>query len=116
VQATPTSFVEAEIMRSQGTGQAAWVSTDGGLSYVQQAGAPGGVASAYRLNAQLDLADFGHEGLAGTAGTTLEHQEAGFATASRRHEFDQLVWRSFANLELGAADLDLSYAHLNDGA
>jgi hypothetical protein len=90
VQSNGASFAEAEIARSEGDNSNAWATTDGGLTYVQQAAALGGEAYAYRLDGKLDLADFSD--LKGEITGSVEQRQAGFSSPDRLVLSPELLW------------------------
>ncbi|WP_052245495.1 hypothetical protein [Halocynthiibacter namhaensis] len=73
------SFVEAEIVRTEGPGFARTVSTDGGLTLDELPAGTGAPANALRFNAQLDFADLGLK-RPGQTNLWYERKDAGFST------------------------------------
>jgi len=111
IEPTETSFLEAEILRSEGQATPSWLSTDGGLTYTQQpAVAAGSAAHAYRLHGQAEL-DALFAGTFGIlAGFTLEQREAGFATPDQQVTHATLAFNGHAKLQF-TADLALALAY-----
>lgn len=101
LQKSHDTFLEAEVMQSQGASDAQWISTDGGLTYVQHSFAARGPneAHAFRLHSRADLSDIGSD-LNGAIGGTVESKEAGFWSRSQLTEADQTAWNAFATVEL----------------
>jgi hypothetical protein len=108
---TETTFLELEVARSEGMGEGQWVSTDGGLTFVNEFGpAPGEPAMAYRVAGQVDLADITGGRTEGAVGAFIEKVEEGFWSSDRQALTDQLIWGTFARIELGEhGDLEASY-------
>lgn len=101
VAPTERSYLEAEILRSEGTSLSSWLSTDGGLTYVQQPLANGTApANAYRLHGQVALDDFMSGTFDAVAGFTLEKREAGFSTLEQQTRHDTLAFNGFVEAQM----------------
>ncbi len=97
-----TTFLEAEIARSEGPGFSSSRSYDGGLT-MTDTGRPGGRdrdATAWRMRGQVDLQDIAKGGVKGTIGGYYEEKQAGFATLSEEIWVDQQIWGAHAKIEL----------------
>ncbi|KKC39275.1 hypothetical protein WH87_03350 [Devosia epidermidihirudinis] len=113
LQADEKTFIEGEVLRSEGQGQGGWLSTDGGFTYVQQprVNAAGG-AYAYRATAQADLGSLLDASFDLVAGVTLEQRQAGFSTLESQVLTDTLSATAYASLGLGEAGrFDLKANH-----
>ncbi|MET3899596.1 hypothetical protein ABIB57_003558 [Devosia sp. UYZn731] len=102
---TETTFLEAELAQSRGVGFGQWVSTDGGLTFVNQPDTGSNIQSAmaYHLKGQIDLADVSGGQIAGQVGAFYDTKQAGFATTDQQTTIDQVVWGTFAKLDLTEA-------------
>lgn len=99
---TENTFIEVEVARSEGTGEGQWVSTDGGLTFVEEvAPATGETAMAYRIAGQADLADLTDGQVEGAVGAYVEKVEQGFSSEERQALDDQVIWGAFAEVKLG---------------
>lgn len=104
VQANSETFVEGEILHSEGLGRGGWLSTDGGFTYVQQPVLAGVTsANAYRVTAQTDLGALLQESFDLVAGVTVEHRQAGFSTADTQVLNDMTSASAYLSMGLGAA-------------
>jgi hypothetical protein len=114
---TETTFLEVEVARSQGTGEGQWVSTDGGLTFTQEiAPATGEPANAYRVAGQVDLADVTGGRASGLIGGFVEKVEEGFSSTERQAAVDELIWGTFAKIELGEnSDVEAAYESRETG-
>jgi hypothetical protein len=116
VQADEASFIEAEILRSQGQGQAEWMSIDGGFTFVQQPvlAAPR-EAYGYRVSAGVDLSKLIDESFAATAGVTLEGRQKGFSTTSQQTLQDTFSASAFLTVAINPdVDLGLKIDHIEN--
>lgn len=105
---TERSFLEAEILRSDGSASASWLSTDGGLTYIQQPSSGNGAdGHAYRLAGQVALDELVAESFQAIAGFTLEGQTAGFSTLERQALHDTLAFSGYVR---GQVNEDLGFA------
>lgn len=101
VAPTEDTFIEAEILRSEGRALSSWVSTDGGLTYVQQAAvAADSDAYAYRLHGQANIDDFFEGTFDAIAGFTLEGREAGFSTGELQTQHNTLIFNGFIDAQI----------------
>jgi hypothetical protein len=116
VQADQASFIEAEILRSQGQGQAEWMSIDGGFTFVQQPVLTAArKAYAYRVSAGVDLSKLIDASFAATAGVTLEGRQKGFSTTSQQTLQDTLSASAFLTVALNQdVDLGLKVDHIEN--
>ncbi|MBJ6989064.1 outer membrane beta-barrel protein [Devosia sp. MC521] len=98
LQADENSFIEAEVMRSEGTGSSSWVSLDGGLTFVEDSVAKRiDPAYAIRVAAETDLEGLG---LDGRVGASVEKRQAGFAATGSSTKYDQLLVSTFADIAI----------------
>ncbi|MCD7060629.1 porin family protein [Pelagibacterium xiamenense] len=97
-----TTFLRAEIARSEGPGFGSLRSVDGGLTWGEQgiSWVSNRAAWAWRVEGQADLADLGTEGLAGTVEAYYEEKDEGFATLSQEVQTDQWAWGLSADVAL----------------
>ncbi|HEY8577176.1 MAG TPA: TonB-dependent receptor [Devosia sp.] len=101
VAPTEQTYLEAELLRSEGTAASSWLSTDGGLTYVQQpAATPAAGAYAYRIHGQAALDDLLQDTFKAVAGFTLEGRQAGFSTGDLQAQHDTLVFNGFVDAEI----------------
>lgn len=116
VAPTERTYIEAELLRSEGTATSSWLSTDGGLTYVQQPMAAAATeAYAYRVHGQAALDDLLQDTFKAVAGFTLEGRQAGFSTGSVQAQHDTLVFNGFVDAEITAdLALALDYDHLSN--
>lgn len=112
VEATQNTFVEGEILRSQGQGRTDWLSTDGGFTFVQQPSAtPVDEAYAYRVRAEADFSEFLDGTFKAVGGVMIEGRDAGFSTLGQQTVHDTFLGSAYLdvmlaeNLELGI-DID----------
>ncbi len=112
------TYIEGEVLASEGTSVRGFVSPDGGFTFVQQpATGSGKPAFAYRLHAQAALDEFFEGGLKGAVGGTLEVKEAGFSTPHHQVQRDQVAVRLFADVELSEqTGLSSSFRYLTQQA
>ncbi|OKL43791.1 TonB-dependent receptor [Pseudovibrio exalbescens] len=96
------SFLEAEVAQTEGPGFGRTVSSDGGLTLTDEAGAEGERARAYRVDGSLDFEDFNLQ-QKGTARFYLERIEAGFATLNRTATHDQLLVGGETSIDVSSA-------------
>jgi len=115
---TDDSFLEAEILRSEGAALSNWHSSDGGLTYIQQAAVDkSSAAHAYRLKGQVTLDDFLTGTFDAVAGFTLEQREAGFSTVEQQVREDTLAFNGFLKTQITAdLALALNYDHIENAA
>jgi len=100
-EANPETFIEAEILHSEGQGRVGWLSTDGGFTYVQQPVAGGASsANAYRVTAQADLGALLRGSFDLTAGVTVEHRQAGFSTLETQALHDMTSASAYLSMGL----------------
>lgn len=113
---TENTFLEAEILRSEGAALSNWHSADGGLTYVQQPAVAGASAAyAYRLKGQVSLDDVLAKSFDAVAGFTLERREAGFSTIEQQVREDTLAFNGFVRAQLTAdLALALNYDHVEN--
>jgi hypothetical protein len=116
VAPTEQTYLEAELLRSEGTAVSSWLSTDGGLTYVQQpAATPATRAYAYRIRGQAALDDLLQDTFKAVAGFTLEGRQAGFSTGELQAQHDTLAFNGFINAEITTdLALALDYDHLSN--
>ena len=116
VAPTEETYLEAEILRSEGTAASSWLSTDGGLTYVQQPAATAATgAYAYRIHGQAALDDLLEGTFKTVAGFTLEGRQAGFSTGELQAQHDTLVFNGFIEAEITAdLALALDYDHISN--
>lgn len=108
-----TSYLTAELAESEGPGHGYSLSQDGGLT-LDDTEAEGTSGQAWRVEGQLDLADFGDR--AGVIGGYAEHISAGFSSLSVSSTTDQRSFGVFANLKPSdAIDLRLSHDEWHSG-
>ncbi len=102
VRHSDTTFFEAEYAQTEGPGFGRTLSTDGGLSLVDEASASASnrVAQAWRIAGQLDFADFNDRGVKGKLGGYYEQKEAGFSTLDFNVTSDQVAWGVYSDIEL----------------
>ncbi|MBP1849235.1 TonB-dependent receptor [Rhizobium halophytocola] len=113
-----TTFAEAEVARSRGSGFSTSTSTDGGLSISD--GASGGSltdhADAWRLRGQLDLADIPGSKFKGTVGGHYERRGKGFSTESEQLTAEKETWGLQGQVALtDKTDVKLAHDQLQDG-
>ncbi|GLQ55501.1 TonB-dependent receptor [Devosia nitrariae] len=111
------TFLLAEIARSEGPGFGLSGSTDGGLTWGDEdtAGIASKSATAWRLEAQLDLGDLNVAGLDGSIGAYYEDKEEGFSTLSQQVHEDQWLWGLEANVALNdKVEVVLGYDDFED--
>ncbi|WMT92582.1 TonB-dependent receptor [Pelagibacterium sp. H642] len=113
-----TSFLEAEIARSEGPGFGLSHSVDGGLSWGEDgtAGIASRSAIAWRLAGQIDLADLGVTGTQGTVGAYYENKQEGFSTLTQQIHTDQWLWGLDADIAFeNGVELVAGYDDYEDG-
>lgn len=118
LRASETTFLRAEIARSEGPGFGLSRSSDGGLTWGEQgtAGIANRSAIAWRVEGQLGLGDLSHSGLDGVVGFYHENKEAGFSSLSQQVATDQWLWGLSADVAFNEqAELALSYDDFRDG-
>ena len=118
LRASETTFLRAEIARSEGPGFGLSRSSDGGLTWGEYgtAGIANKSAIAWRVEGQLGLDDLGYAGLDGVAGFYFEDKEAGFSSLSQQVSTDQWLWGLSADVALNEdVELALSYDDFQDG-
>jgi hypothetical protein len=97
-QVDEDTYISAEVMQSEGVGTSSWVSTDGGLTFVEESIALRKDPSyAARVEGRADLALFG---LDGEIGAMVEGRQAGFAASNSASNYDQLLASTFATLNV----------------
>lgn len=116
VAPTEQTLIEAEVLRSEGRAMPSWLSTDGGLTYVQQPGAtPTSEAYAYRLHGQAALDDLVEGTFDAVAGFTLEGRQEGFSTGDLQVEHDTVVFNGFVDAQITAdLALALDFDHISN--
>lgn len=117
VRHSETTFVSAEYAQTKGPGFSTSNSTDGGLTIIDEtpAGIANRISSAWRVNAQLDLADISQGKIAGRIGAYFEEKEEGFETLDHNVDVDQRIWGAFAHLDLSEKlTLGLTYENFSD--
>ena len=113
-----TSFLEAEIARSEGPGFGLSNSSDGGLTWGEEgtAGIADRSAIAWRLAGQIDLADLGVTGTQGTLGAYYENKEEGFSSLTQQIHTDQWLWGLDADIAFeNGVELVAGYDDYEDG-
>lgn len=118
LEADERTFLEAEVLRSQGQGRAEWLSLDGGFTFVQQPMAPSvDEAHAYRIKAQADLSSLIDDSFAVVAGLTLEGREKGFSTLGQQTLHDTFAASAFLEVSLNDdAELGVTIDHIHNAA
>lgn len=98
-----TTFLRAEIARSEGPGFGLLQSTDGGLTWADRgtAGVVDREAWAWRIEGQLDLADLGPD-IEGTLGGYYENKDEGFSTLAEQVRANEWAWG--LNLDIALRD------------
>jgi hypothetical protein len=102
VQATPNTYVEAEVARSTGPGFGKSYSPDGGLTIqgTPTAGVKGLKANAWRVEAQADVADLTKGKSTGTVRARVEKLEKGFASSATQASANKIVWGLEGDVQL----------------
>lgn len=119
IRHSDTTFLEAEVARSEGPGFGRSTSTDGGLTIVDKAttGMIGRAASAWRVRGEVDLEDIGDGSVKGRVGGHYDNKGAGFSTLDDQINAAQRVIGGF--IELQPSDpvkLRLGYEDYSDSA
>lgn len=117
-RASETTFLRAEIARSEGPGFGLARSSDGGLTWGEHgtAGIVNKSALAWRVEGQLGLDDLGYAGLGGVADFYYENKEAGFSSLTQQISTDQWLWGLSTEVELNDdIELAVSYDDFGDG-
>jgi hypothetical protein len=88
------TFLRAEIAQSTGPGFGRTASTDGGLTFTDQATAGRSAVSAraYTVRGQADLSELSGGAVKGEIGGHVERKEAGFSTLDEDITLDQTGW------------------------
>ncbi|UUP18962.1 hypothetical protein NTH_03448 [Nitratireductor thuwali] len=118
VRRSETTYFEAEVARSSGSGFGTSRSVDGGLTITDdpKAGMADRSAMAWMVGAQMDLADFQRVGIPGVIGGYFERKEAGFTSITEQVRTDQRSWGLHMDVPMtGAVDLEVSYDDFKDG-
>lgn len=114
LRASDGTFLEGEFAVSSGPGFGRTLSTDGGLTHVEQLAGPASVAGqAWSLRGELDLADLDPT-LKGRAGAWYEERKAGFATFDRAVDADQRAAGLSGSVTLGRTELRARAEHYGD--
>jgi hypothetical protein len=102
VEATPGTYVEAEVARSKGPGFGNSYSPDGGLTIQDNgtAGTTSKAANAWRVEARADLAEVSHGELNGKVQARIEHYQAGFSSLDVEAREKKTLWGVEADTEL----------------
>jgi hypothetical protein len=101
VEATPNTYIEAEVARSKGPGFGNTYSPDGGLTTQNNptAGVAGKGANAWRVEAQVDMADVS-DGAEGKIAARVEKFEKGFASLDTQATEKKFSWGVEADTKL----------------
>ncbi|MCV0429155.1 MAG: TonB-dependent receptor, partial [Roseibium sp.] len=113
-----TTFLQAEVAQSDGSGFGVSRSTDGGLTIFDEpaAGQSSKTSTAWRLSGQFDLEDIGVDDLRGTISGYYENEQAGFSTLTSETAVDRQIWGAQAQLHVAdAVRVNLGYDELRDG-
>ncbi|WP_127143129.1 TonB-dependent receptor [Pelagibacterium montanilacus] len=113
VQADADTYLEAEVLHSEGRERGSWLSTDGGFTHFQQpvSGSTNG-ANAYRVSARTDLGSYFDGSFGLVAGATVEHREEGFSTLDHQVLSDTVSASTFVSAEFGeVADMEVKADH-----
>lgn len=104
VQATPRTFVEGEVARSEGPGFGSTYSADGGLTLqdTPTAGAKNRSANAWRVNGRADMADLTGGRITGHVSGRYEHFDRGFSTRDNQVREEKQAWGTEAEIELSS--------------
>ncbi len=94
VEATPRTYVEAEVARSEGPGFGKSYSPDGGLSIINQpsAGEANRKANAYRVVARASFDDMTDGAVEGKIQAQFEHLEKGFSSLDTEANEKKTSW------------------------
>lgn len=110
-----TTWLEAEVAMTDGPGFQRTLSADGGITTQDitlgtlLAGRADKTGRAYKVKAQLDLADINPE-LKGRVGGYYEKKEAGFSNLDYTIDVNQRIWGVFAEYDVSSA-LTLKATH-----
>lgn len=117
VRRSQSTYVEAEVARSSGTGSSLSHSTDGGLTITEGSGTSGRSALGWRVGGQVDMNDIRRFGInAGKVGGYFEKKEDGFASLTQRLDASRRVWGAHAALPITSTiDVGASIDDLKDG-
>ncbi len=96
-----TTYLHAEFAQTKGPGFGNSISTDGGLTIVDQtsAGIANRIATAWRVSGQVDLQDITAGDIKGKLGAYYEKKQAGFSTLDHNVTTDQVVWGVYGEIE-----------------
>jgi hypothetical protein len=102
VEATPNTFVEAEVAQSRGPGFGKTYSPDGGLTTFDtgSAGDPKRKAMAYRVQGQATLEDVSGGRARGLVKAKYEHYEKGFSSLDTEATEKKTAWGVEADAEV----------------
>jgi hypothetical protein len=112
VRKSEQTYIEAEIARSKGPGFGNAVSTDGGLTIIDQptAGRASREATAMRIHARASLGELTNEAAKGDLEAYFEKVQEGFSSLERQVTDDETKWGAKGDLELtDNLDFILSY-------
>ncbi|MBX3531299.1 MAG: TonB-dependent receptor [Rhizobiaceae bacterium] len=114
LRATEGTYVDAEFATSSGPGFGRTLSTDGGLTNVEQLAGPAARAGqAWSLRGELDLKDLGASAN-GRLGVWYEEKKAGFASFERTVAADQRSAGATGSVTLGNTELRAGLEHYGD--
>jgi hypothetical protein len=114
LRATDGTWIDGEYATTSGPGFGRTLSTDGGLTNVQQLAGPAiRSGQAWSLRGELDLADV-DERLKGRLGAWYDEKKAGFATFDRTIAADQRSAGLSGSVALGRTELRASLEHYGD--
>jgi hypothetical protein len=104
IRHSETTWLDAEYAQTEGPGFGRTVSTDGGLTIIDEVtrGAANKTGRAYKVKAQLDLSDLNPD-LKGRVGGYFERKEAGFSTLDDDIDVNQRIWGVFAEYDVTSA-------------
>lgn len=111
IRHSETTYLDAEYAQTKGPGFGRTVSTDGGLTIIDEVtrGTAAKTGRAYKIKAQLDLSDI-DPGLKGRIGGYFERKEAGFSTLDHDIDVNQRIWGVYAEYDISSA-LTFRMAH-----
>jgi hypothetical protein len=119
LEATPETYVEAEIARSEGPGFSKSYSPDGGLTLQDgtSAGERDRKANGYRVEARASLEDMTGDRAEGVVKARYEHYEKGFSTPQIEADEKKTLWGVEGDVKLGErAVMTATYSEARTGS